>query len=76
MMHGDVVTESVLKKIQEFQQRGGLVIADEHLTPAIKPDIRITSYKRTGKADVDKQEFLKKAKELRTALVGKIHSLC
>ncbi|MCH9652679.1 MAG: hypothetical protein K0U86_00220 [Planctomycetes bacterium] len=71
MMHGDVVTESVLKKIQEFQQRGGLVIADEHLTPAIKPDIRITSYKRTGKADVDKQEFLKKAKELRTALVGK-----
>jgi len=71
MMHGDVITESVLKEIKTFQQRGGLVIADEYLTPAIKPDIRITSYKRTGKADVDKQEFLNKAKELQKALVGK-----
>lgn len=71
MMHGDVVTESVLKKIEAFQQRGGLVIADEYLTPAIKPDIRIKSYIRTGKADVDKQEFQKKALELKAALAGK-----
>lgn len=71
MMHGDVVTESILKEILKFQQRGGLVIADEFLTPAIKADIRIPSYKRTGKADVDKREFLKKAKELSRALAGK-----
>ncbi|QDT98758.1 LamG-like jellyroll fold domain-containing protein [Gimesia aquarii] len=71
IMHGDVVTKSVLKKIEAFQQRGGLVIADEFLTPAIQPDIRVRSYSRTGKADVDKQEFQKKAMELKAALSGK-----
>ncbi len=74
MMHCDVITESVLDKVKAFQEHGGLVISDEHLTPAIKPDIRIQSYRRTGKADVDKQEFLKKAAELKTALKGKYKS--
>lgn len=71
MMDCDVITESILQAIKDFQQRGGIVIADERVSPAVKPDIRISSYTRTGKADLDKQELQKKAEELRQALAGK-----
>ncbi|MHB8997699.1 MAG: LamG domain-containing protein [Armatimonadota bacterium] len=50
----DVLTESVVKRIKEFQKAGGLVVADEYLCPAIIPDIVIPSYKRTGKPHADK----------------------
>lgn len=36
-----VLTQSVYESIVAFQQRGGIVIADERLTPAITPDIRV-----------------------------------
>ncbi|MAC54818.1 MAG: hypothetical protein CME31_19950 [Gimesia sp.] len=71
MMDCDVVTESIQQAIQDFQTRGGIVIADERVSPAVKPDIRISSYTRSGKADLDKQELQKKAAELRQALTGK-----
>lgn len=71
MMDCDVVTESILKEIQAFQKRGGIVVADEHVAPGIKADLVIKSYRRTGKADLDKRELQKKALKLRQALAGK-----
>jgi hypothetical protein len=64
----DVLTRTVATKIQEFQRRGGLVVADEFLTPAIVPDIRLRSYRRTGKADLDKAAILEQAAALRQDL--------
>jgi hypothetical protein len=64
----DVLTESVVARIKAFQHRGGLVVADEFLCPAIIPDIVIPSYKRTGKADVDKTALQALAVRLRQEL--------
>ncbi|MBM4050402.1 MAG: hypothetical protein FJ279_35350 [Planctomycetes bacterium] len=64
----DVLTESVWRKVKEFQKRGGLVVSDEFLTPAIIPDIVIPSYKRTGKAEEDKAALQAKAADLRKEL--------
>lgn len=47
------------------------MVADEHVAPGIKADLVIKSYRRTGKADLDKRELQKKALELRQALAGK-----
>lgn len=43
--HCDVLTASALKKLQEFQQAGGIIIADEFLMPALMPDLRLNSGK-------------------------------
>lgn len=72
MMDCDVITESILNAIEAFQKRGGIVIADEHVSPAVKADLVIQSYRRTGKADEDKQALQQKAAELRQALAGKL----
>jgi len=64
----DVLTESVVAKIKAFQKRGGLVVADENLCPAILPDIVIPTYKRVGKADEDKAKLQEMAASLREQL--------
>lgn len=64
----DVLTESVVARIKAFQKRGGIVVADEFLCPAILPDIVVPSYKRTGKADADKAALQAQAAELRREL--------
>jgi hypothetical protein len=64
----DVLPGSEAKRIEQFQQRGGVVIGDENLAPAIKPDILIPKVKRTKKGDVDKVTLLANAAALRTAL--------
>ncbi len=64
----DVITQSVLKKIQAFQARGGIVIADANLSPALKADILLENYKRTGLAAEDKTELMVRAGLLRKAL--------
>lgn len=64
----DVLPESIVHRVAEFQRQGGLIIADEHLTPALKPDILIPSYQRTGKADEDKAALQARAAELRKQL--------
>ncbi len=64
----DVITQSVFEKIQAFQKKGGIVIADVNLSPALKADILIESYKRTGVAFKDKAELMKRAEVLRKAL--------
>jgi hypothetical protein len=65
MMDCDVITEAMLKKIKEFQDRGGIIIGDERLTPAIKPYILVQSYDRIKKADEDKAALLARAAVLR-----------
>jgi hypothetical protein len=64
----DVLTEPVVAAINAFQKRGGLIVADETLTPAIRADIVLASYKRTGKADEDKHALQAKTAELRQQL--------
>lgn len=68
MPHCDVLTESVAARVAEFQKRGGIVIADEQLCPALSADLLVPSYRRTGKADQDKAELQAKAAALRKEL--------
>jgi hypothetical protein len=68
MFDCDVLTATVAKKVKEFQKKGGLIVGDERLCPAIKADIVIQSYNRTRKADEDRAALVAKAGELRKAL--------
>ncbi|MCY2963243.1 MAG: hypothetical protein NT069_06245 [Planctomycetota bacterium] len=64
----DVLTASVAARIIEFQQRGGIVIGDPNLAPAIKPDIVLPRFTRTKKTAEDKGAILANAANLRMAL--------
>ncbi|MBN2310292.1 MAG: LamG domain-containing protein, partial [Candidatus Hydrogenedentes bacterium] len=64
----DVLTEKVYDTIAAFQRRGGLIIADEYLTPALSPDILIPRVGRTKKADEDKAALQALARQLRAEL--------
>ena len=64
----DVLTQRVVDRILEFQRRGGVVVADEFLPPAITPDIRLPSHPHTGKPDQDKAALLARAADLRRQL--------
>jgi hypothetical protein len=64
----DVITQEMLKRIQEFQAKGGVIVGDERLTPAIKPDILLPVYTRTGRNDDDKAALLGIAAQLRSKL--------
>lgn len=67
----DVLPRSVVEKVKSWQARGGIIIADEFLCPALGADIVLRSYKRAKKADVDKAQLLERAGELRSALDGR-----
>ena len=67
----DVLPRSVAGAILAFQQRGGIVIGDERLCPAITPDIRLDLYTRTKKADEDKAALQARAATLREQLAGR-----
>ncbi len=71
MCDADVITEKMLERIKAFQTGGGIIVGDENTTPAIKPDVLMQSYKRTGKADADKAVLLKLAAKLRKDLDAK-----
>jgi hypothetical protein len=64
----DVLPASVSGRIQEFQKRGGLIVGDSNLAPAIKPDIVIPKFTRTKKAAADKATLLANAAALRNEL--------
>ncbi|WP_417737218.1 LamG domain-containing protein [Rosistilla oblonga] len=64
----DVLTESVVRSIQEFQSNGGLVVGDGEVCPAIKPDLVIPRFARTKQADKDRIALQDAAKRLRTWL--------
>ena len=46
LSHCDVLTESVYKKLSEFQLNGGIIVADEFLSPAILPNLRFRTVRR------------------------------
>jgi hypothetical protein len=64
----EVLTEGVVARINAFQARGGLVVADEHVAPAILPDILLPSYRRSGDPQKDKAVLQERAAELRREL--------
>lgn len=64
----DVLTATVVKKIQAFQQKGGILIGDERLCPAIKPDIRLQSFERPKRADAARKLLQETAATLRQQL--------
>ena len=64
----DVLTRSVAERIKTFQAAGGLVVGDERTAPAIKPDVLLPVYQRTGRADEDKAALQGLAAELRKQL--------
>lgn len=66
MPNCDVLTKSTVARIQEWQKKGGKIIADETLCPALKADIVLPSFKREKKADADKGKVLELAKTLGT----------
>jgi hypothetical protein len=68
MMDCDVITRTMADRIAAFQKAGGLVIGDDRLCPAIKADIVVQSYQRTGKADEDKAALQALAATLRAEL--------
>ena len=60
----DVLTESVVKAVQTFQDRGGIIVGDENLCPAIQPDILLQSYTRPKEADMAQTMMMECAEHL------------
>lgn len=58
----DVLTKAVVEKILAWQKKGGKIVADENLCPALKADVVLASFKRSKKADEDKARVLELAK--------------
>lgn len=71
----DVLTASVAKLVREYQKRGGLIIGDPNLAPAIKPDIVLPRFVRTKKSAEDKATILANAAEIQKALDGRYQCL-
>ena len=76
MMDCDVLTAGVAATVQAFQARGGVIVGDERLCPAIQADITLASYTRTGKADEDRAALIAKSAELRAALDTRYQRYC
>ena len=73
----DVLTRSVADKILAWQKKGGKIIADERLCPALKADVVVPSFKRQKKAAEDKAAMMELSSKLgpqvlATGLVPKI----
>ncbi len=67
----DVLTRTVVDRVKAFQADGGLVIGDERLCPAIKPDVVLPVFQRTGRNAEDKAAMQKIAADLRKQLDGR-----
>ena len=61
----DVLTESVVRTIQQFQADGGLIIGDKEVCPAIDPDFVLPRVSRNKQASEDRARLLDAAGELR-----------
>ena len=62
MPYCDVLTKAVVTRLQDWQKKGGKIVADEFLCPALKADFLLPSFKRVKKADEDKAKVLEMAK--------------
>ncbi len=67
----EVLTRPVVDRVLAFQKRGGLIIGDARLCPAIKPDITLPIMARKNDAAADKAALRKLAAEIRQQLDGK-----
>jgi len=67
----DVLPRSVVDAILAFQQRGGIIVGDERLCPAIGADVTLPIYSRTKQADADKAALQTHAVMLREQLAGR-----
>jgi hypothetical protein len=72
----DVLTAGVVAAVKAFQAKGGIVVGDERLCPALKADIVLASVARTRKAKEDREALVAKAAELRQALDGRYTRYC
>lgn len=61
----DVLTESVVAVIGDWQTKGGKIIADEHLCPGLNADLILPGFKRFKNAETDKAQVLALAARLR-----------
>ena len=68
LSHCDVLTESVYKKIVDFQLKGGIVIADEFAVPGILPNIRFQTLTRTRDVLQNKQNLVALGASIRKQL--------
>ena len=64
----DVLPRAAVDRILDWQKKGGKIIADENLCPAIKADLVLPSFKREKKAQEDKAKVMQLANELRDKL--------
>jgi len=62
MPYCDVLTKAVVTRILDWQKKGGKIVADEFLCPALKADFMLPSFKRVKKADEDKAKVLEMAR--------------
>jgi hypothetical protein len=67
----DVLPRTIVNRILDFQKRGGIVIGDERLCPAIQPEIRLPVVLRTNEPARDKERWLKIAEDLNLQLSGR-----
>jgi hypothetical protein len=64
----DVLPSSVASAVQAFQKAGGVIVADENVCPAIKPDILLPTHARQREADQARRVNLAAAAQLREKL--------
>ncbi|NLO05821.1 MAG: LamG domain-containing protein [candidate division WS1 bacterium] len=64
----EVLTETLANAIQAFQDRGGIVVGDETLCPAITPDILVETHSRPREADEGRAINVEKGLALREQL--------
>ncbi|MDD3925496.1 MAG: hypothetical protein PHT33_02440, partial [bacterium] len=68
----DVLTRKTVERIKAFQVAGGIVIGDENLAPAVKPDILLPHYaRRPNRAKEAREALLSRAAALRRELDGR-----
>lgn len=60
----DVLSAPVAEAIAAWQAKGGKIVADEFLCPALKADATVSSFRREKKADLDKAKVLSLAAEI------------
>lgn len=76
MANCDVLTEKVAEKVKAFQKKGGIIVGDERLCPAIKANILMEPFSRYNEAheerlrnaNEDKDQLLARAAQLRKDL--------
>ncbi|MBP1583998.1 MAG: hypothetical protein J6866_08590, partial [Victivallales bacterium] len=68
--HCDVLTAPTYEALKQFQLRGGILVADDFLTPALLPDLTLPSFARKQQGMVDKLAMQDAARQLKTALAA------